>query len=97
MKFSVCWVVLSVLGLVLTQHIKDPTKCTKTCTPPGYEGDIPEEFPEDVERIECKGTYCAKADHGPPAEDNENEKCKQHWSCSVHCSEVCCVCLRECI
>lgn len=82
---------------------KDPAKCTKVCTPEGYDGEFPKEFPEGVETVECEGDYCAKAGHHdsvPPGEegpDDGEESCKAHYSCSVHCSEVCCVCLRECI
>ncbi len=86
------------------QHTKDPTKCKKVCAPAGYDGEFPEEFPEGVETVECAGDYCAKAGkhgHGEgewgeqPGDDEED--CKPHFSCSVHCSEVCCICLRECI
>ena len=85
-----------------TQHTKDPTKCKKACTPEGYDGEFPEEFPEGVETVECTSNYCAKAGHQdsvPPGEEGpgENDPCKSHYSCSVFCSEVCCVCLRECI
>ena len=85
---------------VMTQtdpRTKDPTKCTKVCTPEGYEGALPREFPEGVERVACAGDYCAKAHNEPPPEGDDEESCKPHFSCSVHCSEVCCVCLRECI
>lgn len=92
--------------LTFTQHTKDPTKCKKVCAPAGYDGEMPKEFPEGVETVECAGDYCARAGAGDghggggewgeqPPDDEEN--CKPHFSCSVHCSEVCCVCLRECI
>lgn len=81
-----------------SQHTKDPTKCTKVCVPPGWEGELPKEFPDDAELVECQGDYCARAEHAPPEPDDpQDDPCRPHYSCSVHCSEVCCVCLRECI
>lgn len=79
-------------GYKTYQHIKDPNECKKACHPPGYEGTWPDEFPEDVERVECKGTYCSKAD-----KDDPESECKAAYGCAVFCSEICCVCLRECI
>ena len=82
----------------LVQHTNDPTECKKVCAPAGYDGAMPKEFPDAVVTTTCEGDYCAKAGHheeNPPGDDEES--CKAHWSCAVHCSEVCCICLRECI
>jgi len=89
----------------LAQHTKDPTKCKKVCAPAGYDGEFPKEFPEGVETVECAGEYCARAGTDQPGGGGEwgeqppddEENCKPHHSCSVSCSEVCCICLRECI
>ena len=88
-------------------HVKDPAKCRKFCYPPGGNADRPKGVNEEAEGYECKGDYCAKAghhDHGgggpPPGEEgpgDDEKDCKPHFSCNVHCSEVCCKCLRECI
>lgn len=97
MRYFLFFMLISIVTIAAaTQHIKDPTKCIKVCFPPGYDGEWPEEFPDDVKKIMCEGDYCAKADHGhTPGE--EDKLCKTHYSCTVHCSEVCCVCLRECV
>ena len=88
-------------------HVKDPAECRKFCYPPGGNSDRPGGVNEAAEGYECKGDYCAKAgshDHGgggpPPGEEgpgDDEKDCKPHFSCNVHCSEVCCKCLRECI
>ena len=88
-------------------HVKDPAECRKFCYPPGGNSDRPGGVNESAEGYECKGDYCAKAgshDHGgggpPPGEEgpgDDEKDCKPHFSCNVHCSEVCCKCLRECI
>lgn len=91
LKRVVPFFMISVATIAFTiQHVKDPTKCTKVCAPVGYDGDLPSEFPEGIEPVTCQGDYCAKASRG-------DEACQPHHSCSVHCSEVCCICLRECV
>jgi hypothetical protein len=85
-------------GNYAAQHTKDPTKCTKVCTPHGWEGELPAEFPDEAEVVTCAGDKCARAfPREPPSEDPADDPCQRHHGCSVSCSEVCCVCLRECI
>lgn len=74
------------------QHTKDPKECKKYCAPEGWEGDVPKEFPEGIPAHVCPSTYCAKTDGTDPDAD-----CSKSYGCTVFCSEVCCVCLRECI
>lgn len=78
-----------------TPHVKDPKECRMFCKPKGYEGQTPKEFPEGIEGVECGGA-CSTAEppHGP---DDEDHTCKPSHTCNVTCSEVCCICLRECI
>ena len=77
------------------QHTKDPAECKTVCAPPGYDGAWPEEYPKEARKVTCAGEYCAKAGHGH--EPGENEDCKAHYSCDVHCSEICCQCLAACL
>ena len=79
----------------LAQHTKDPAECKKVCAPPGYDGEWPEEYPDDVRKVTCNGEFCAKAGDGH--EPKENEDCKAHYSCDVFCSEICCQCLATCL
>ena len=82
-------------------HVDDPAECRKFCYPPGGNADRPSGVNPEAEGYECQGDLCAKAskgEHGPPGEGEDPEDmCKPHYSCNVHCSEVCCSCLRECI
>ena len=83
-------------------HVKDPAECRKFCYPPGGNADRPKDVNEEAKGYECQGELCAKASHedhggGPPGEGPDEEPCQPHYSCNVHCSEVCCKCLRECI
>lgn len=71
-------------------HVKDPAECRMYCHPPGYEGERPKDINPEAQGYACEGSMCAKAEHG-------SEQCQEHVSCNVNCSEVCCVCLRECI
>lgn len=83
-------------AFLMTQHVTDPSECKTVCVPPGNDGELPDWYPDEAKRVACEGDYCARAEHGhTPGE--EDEKCKAHYSCTVHCSEICCICLAECL
>ena len=86
------WVLILMIAIAQDPRTKDPTKCTAICVPSGYDKELPEEFPEGVPKHTCEGA-CASYEPEP----GDKDACKPHHTCTVYCSEVCCVCLRECI